>query len=149
MGTDIRVHEMTRLRRAVATSFVVLSSLLGVGGAACAQSYHRGIVEYEVACMPCHGIDGRGDGPLAKTLKVAPADLTGIKRSNGGKFPTRRIAEIIDGRVIVASHGQRDMPAWGDRYRVSVPGETSAMVERRVRAQIEALIRYLQSIQEQ
>ena len=134
--------------RAIATSFVVLPSLLGVGGAACAESYHRGIVEYEVACMACHGIDGRGDGPLAKTLKVPPADLTRIKRSNGGEFPSRRIAEIIDGRAIVATHGERDMPVWGDRYRVSIPGENPAMVERRVRAQIDALIGYLKSIQE-
>jgi hypothetical protein len=135
--------------RTVATPFVVLTSLLGLGGAACAESYHRGIVEYEVACMPCHGIDGRGDGPLARTLKVSPADLTQIKRSNGGEFPSRRVAEIIDGRVIVATHGKRDMPVWGDRYRVSVPGENPAMVERRVRTQIEALISYLKSIQEQ
>ena len=135
--------------RTVAVPLGVLTFLLGVGGAACAESYHRGIVEYEVACMPCHGIDGRGDGPVAKTLKAAPADLTRIKRSNGGEFPSRRIAEIIDGRAIVATHGKRDMPVWGDRYRVSVPGETPAMVERRVRTQIEVLINYLESIQEQ
>lgn len=134
--------------RTVATPFVVLTSLLGLGGAACAESYHRGIVEYEVACMPCHGIDGRGDGPLAKTLKVSPADLTQIKRSNGGEFPSKRIAEIIDGRAIVATHGKRDMPVWGNRYRVSIPGEDPAMVERRVRAQIDSLIGYLKSIQE-
>lgn len=27
-------------------------------------------------CIACHGGDGRGDGPLAKTLSVPPADLT-------------------------------------------------------------------------
>ena len=135
--------------RTVAAPLGVLMSLLGAGSAACVESYHRGIVEYEVACMPCHGIHGRGDGPLAKTLKVSPADLTQITRLNGGEFPSRRIAEVIDGRAIVATHGKRDMPVWGDRYRVSVPGENPAMVEQRVRTQIEALISYLKSIQEQ
>jgi putative copper export protein/mono/diheme cytochrome c family protein len=28
------------------------------------------------ACVPCHGADGRGDGPLAHTLRDPPADLT-------------------------------------------------------------------------
>jgi mono/diheme cytochrome c family protein len=117
-------------------------------GQALAESYHRGIVEYEVACLPCHGIDGRGDGPLAKSLKVKPSDLTRIARSNKGRFPTRRIAAMIDGRAIVASHGKRDMPAWGERYKVTLPGESPARVEKRVRAQIDALIDYLKSIQE-
>jgi hypothetical protein len=135
--------------RTVAALSVVLTFLLGAGGAACAESYHRGIVEYEVACMPCHGIDGRGDGPLAKTLKTPPADLTRITRSNRGEFPSGRVAEIIDGRAIVAAHEKRDMPIWGERYRVSIPGENPAIVERRVRAQIDALISYLKSIQEQ
>ena len=33
--------------------------LVEVGNQAGAESHHRGMVEYEVACMPCHGIDGR------------------------------------------------------------------------------------------
>ena len=136
------------LFRPVAVSLVVLIFLLETGSAAFAESYHRGIVEYEVACMPCHGIDGRGDGPLARTLKTPPANLTQITRSNRGEFPSKRIAETIDGRAIVAAHGKRDMPVWGERYRVSIPGEDPAMVERRVRAQIDALISYLKSIQE-
>jgi hypothetical protein len=115
---------------------------------ATAESYHRGIVEYEVACLPCHGIDGRGDGPQAKALKLRPADLTRIARANKGRFPTRRIAAIIDGRAIVASHGKRAMPVWGERYRVVLPGESAATAEKRVRAQIAALIDYLKSIQE-
>ena len=66
---------------------------------------HLGIVEYEISCMPCHGINGRGDGPKARTLVTPPADLTQIARSNGGAFPTKRIAEMIDGRSIVGTHG--------------------------------------------
>ena len=119
----------------------------GLSDHAGAESYHRGMVEYEVACMPCHGIDGRGDGRLAPTLKTRPADLTQIARSNKGRFPTARIAAIIDGRDVMAAHGQREMPIWGDRYRKPIPGEKPTMIEKRVRAQINALIDYLKSIQ--
>ena len=99
--------------------------------------------------MPCHGVDGRGDGPRAKSLKTAPADLTKIAKSNKGQFPARKLAEIIDGRAIVGGHGQREMPVWGDRYRVQVEAiEPATTIERRARAQISALVEYLRTIQE-
>ena len=110
---------------------------------------HLGIIEYEISCMPCHGIDGRGDGRLANTLKTAPADLTRIAKSNNGKFPFNKVMDMIDGRAIVAAHGQREMPVWGDRYRKRVePGESAATIEQRARAQIGGLVRYLETIQE-
>jgi hypothetical protein len=41
------------------------------------------------------------------------------------------------------------MPVWGDRYRkVTEANETAAEVEKRARAQIAALVRYLQTIQQ-
>jgi mono/diheme cytochrome c family protein len=132
-------------RRAMAA---IIALAVHPGHRAVAESFHLGIVEYEVACLPCHGIDGRGDGPQAKTLTVRPADLTRIARANKGRFPTRRIAAIIDGRTITASHGKRAMPVWGERYKVVLPGESPAMAEKRVRTQINALIDYLKSIQE-
>lgn len=114
-----------------------------------AQDPHLGLTEYELSCMPCHGLDGRGDGPRAKSLKTAPAGLTKIAKSNGGVFPSRKLAEIIDGRAIVGAHGQRDMPVWGDRYRVRVDAiERTSEIERRARAQISALVEYLRTIQE-
>jgi mono/diheme cytochrome c family protein len=36
-------------------------------------------------CASCHGADGKGDGPMAKSLKVKPADLTRIAARNGGR----------------------------------------------------------------
>jgi mono/diheme cytochrome c family protein len=122
---------------------------LAAGSVASAQDPHLGIAEYEISCMPCHGIDGRGGGPSAKFLMKAPTDLTKIAKLNDGVFPAERLAEIIDGRAIVASHGQRDMPIWGDRYRVRVdPYEPRSEIERRGRAHIAALVEYLRSIQE-
>lgn len=120
------------------------------GADAIADDEHLGIAEFEIACMPCHGLEGRGDGPLARTLKVAPADLTQIAKSNHGRFPSKRVSDIIDGRATVAAHGARDMPVWGDRYRVATEaGESPKVVELRARAQIDALVQYLEGIQEQ
>jgi hypothetical protein len=62
--------------------------------------------------MPCHGVDGHGDGRLAQALKTRPADLTRIAKANQGEFPTKKVADIIDGRAIVAMHGPREMPVW-------------------------------------
>ena len=113
-----------------------------------AQDEHLGITEYELACMACHGVDGRGDGPLAKTLKARPADLTQISKANGGRFPSKKVAEMIDGRAAVAAHGSREMPVWGGRYRAAESGDSPKMVEQRARAQIDALVKYLQTLQE-
>jgi len=41
-----------------------------------APSVGRGQPIYSANCMACHGVDGRGDGPLAKSLPIRPADLT-------------------------------------------------------------------------
>ena len=128
---------------------IALTSQLGVSRHANADDPHLGIIEYEISCMPCHGIDGRGDGPRAKTLKTFPADLTQIAKRNNGDFPYKKIADIIDGRATVAVHGPREMPVWGDRYRASAQtNETAAWIDHRVRAQIAALTKYLETLQQ-
>lgn len=135
--------------RSVLGVVVAAKLLVAAGSMALAQDPHLGITEYEISCMPCHGIDGRGDGPSAKFLLKVPTDLTKITKVNKGIFPAQRLAEIIDGRAIVASHGQRDMPVWGDRYRVRIePNEPRSEIERRGRAHIAALVEYIRSIQE-
>lgn len=41
-----------------------------------APSISRGAPLYAANCAACHGVDGRGDGPLASRLRVRPPDLT-------------------------------------------------------------------------
>lgn len=127
----------------------VLTPGIAISSASIADDEHLGIVEYEVACLSCHGIEGRGDGPMAKSLRTAPADLTKISKANNGKFPVRRITEMIDGRAMVAAHGERAMPVWGHRYRQAAESdERSSEIDARARKQINALVRYLETIQQ-
>lgn len=109
----------------------------------------RGLTEYEIACMPCHGVNGKGDGPDAAKLSKPPADLTRLEDANGGVFPEQRVRDMIDGRAEVKSHGPREMPVWGRRYRVLIDaGDTSKEADKRARALIDALVDYLKMLQE-
>lgn len=68
----------------------------------------------------------KGDGPAARALKKAPADLTQLAKRNGGKFPTDRIRRHIDGTSPPPeAHGSREMPVWGNALKqidASAPG---------------------------
>jgi hypothetical protein len=44
-------------------------------------------------------------------LKTPPADLTVLAKRNDGVFPIAAVNEIIDGRMLIAAHGNREMPA--------------------------------------
>ncbi|WP_159730675.1 CopD family protein [Methylosinus sp. Ce-a6] len=41
-----------------------------------AASVKRGFETFQANCVGCHGVTGEGNGPMAKGLKVPPADLT-------------------------------------------------------------------------
>lgn len=48
-------------------------------------------------CAVCHGEDGRGNGPMARAMKKAPANLTLISVRHGDQFPRAKVMSIIDG----------------------------------------------------
>src|ERR1700682_1198964 len=68
--------------------------------------------EYRKFCAQCHGLSGKGDGPVASELKTPPADLTLIAKKNNGTFPYQQVFDTISGKYVVKSHGTRDMPMW-------------------------------------
>lgn len=74
--------------------------------------------EYESACAVCHGVAGKGDGPLHGQLTRRVPDLTVLARNNSGVFPFDRVYQTIDGRREVMAHGPRDMPVWGRAFRM-------------------------------
>ena len=129
-----------------AACFMFLDAISPVGAE---DDPHLGMLEYEISCMECHGLDGRGNGPRARGLKTAPADLTHIKRRNNGTFPYQAIVALIDGRWLDAAHGEREMPVWGTRYRSgAATSQPADWIDKRVGAQIAALARYVETLQE-
>jgi mono/diheme cytochrome c family protein len=121
------------------------------------QQADIGKTEYQSSCAACHGVDGKGTGPVAAALKSKPTDLTTIAKENNGVFPFGRIYDIIDGRQQVRSHGDREMPIWGFRYSPApIPGSGPVIPyfldplydrEPVIRSRILAVIDYIYRIQ--
>jgi mono/diheme cytochrome c family protein len=76
-----------------------------------------GSESFEMYCASCHGQSARGDGPMSRTLRTAPADLTLLARRNKGVFPRDRVAASIVDSTRPAAHGTLDMPIWGPSLR--------------------------------
>ena len=98
---------------------------------------------FRTYCASCHGTTGRGDGPMAMELRRMPPDLTQFTRRNGGVFPSEQVYRIVDGREVI-SHGNREMPVWGDAFRMVFGGPGAGVIK----ARIDAIVRYLAGIQE-
>lgn len=64
-------------------------------------------------CASCHGLDGRGRGPVASQLRKPPSDLTVQSRNNHGHFPDSHIAAVLEFGTVVPAHGTSQMPVWG------------------------------------
>jgi hypothetical protein len=100
-------------------------------------------------CAACHGVEGKGEGTVAEFLTINAADLTQLAVKNGGIFPRQRAIEVIDGRAQVSVHGERDMPVWGDWFKFEADSDgAGAKTEKVVRERIDALVTYLESIQQ-
>lgn len=65
---------------------------------------------FRTNCATCHGLEARGDGPMAAVLDVLPADLTRIA-PGGVPFPMGEVVRKIDGRDLLAHGGP--MPVFG------------------------------------
>jgi mono/diheme cytochrome c family protein len=133
-GLDVRrsrrrareVNMMRSLHSRVAGSLVLLGSILVYAlsparGEEASRSETTKLIAslqgpalYNAYCAVCHGKDGKGGGPLAKSLKVKPPDLTGIAERNHGSFPRDRVQKILaSDELLPAGHGSREMPVWG------------------------------------
>ncbi|NOQ90481.1 MAG: c-type cytochrome [Gammaproteobacteria bacterium] len=86
---------------------------------------------YVSYCQLCHGTDGRGDGPLAKAMKIGPSDLNTTVRSRSDTILTKIITG--EGRQTITGRDRHNllseaMPEWKDVFTES---------------QVKALIAYL------
>lgn len=99
---------------------------------------------YLTYCASCHGVDGRGDGPVASALVVEPTDLTRLEAR--GELDEGEIMRVIDGRREVDGHGTRDMPVWGAVFVTEL--DTLRYTEYTTLLRTRALMEYLRTIQE-
>jgi mono/diheme cytochrome c family protein len=79
-----------------------------------------GKMEFQKNCASCHGMGGKGDGPLVEFLKQSPSDLTLLSKNHGGVFPQDKVYEWIRDPMRVRAHGTKEMPIWGDRYSMEI-----------------------------
>ena len=106
--------------------------------------------EYEANCAQCHGLKGKGDGPIADWSEIGVSDLTLLAKRNNGVFPFARVYEFIDGTQVVKAHGTREMPIWGADYKVKGAEyymDVPFNPETYVRARILALTEYVYRLQ--
>lgn len=144
---------MTQFTRTFLSGLVAAAVLPAVMAVpAGAEEEIVGSGEFLNSCAPCHGAGGRGDGPVAEFLNIEVPDLTALSERNDGAFPFQRAVQVIDGRVDVRAHGDRDMPVWGRRYAAEIGGPhqewDSLATEQLVRGRILELVNYLQAIQQ-
>lgn len=97
---------------------------------------------YMSYCAPCHGVDAKGQGPVAHALKMQPSDLTILSKLNNGKFPDSHIVSVLGNGVSIPSHGTADMPVWGP-----ILGKMNQNNPQDRLLRISNLCRYLQTIQ--
>jgi mono/diheme cytochrome c family protein len=102
----------------------------------------RGDNLHRAYCASCHGVDGRGNGPMAPWMKVALPDLTRIADRNGGEFPLARVDRIISGEeALLSGHGTRGMPIRGPVFSEVTRDQDLGKVR------IDNLARYLRDMQ--
>ena len=103
-----------------------------------------GKIIFRQTCASCHGKDALGAGPVAKSLKTPPADLTRIAARRGG-FSADAVAAFVDGRENVAAHGPREMPVWGESLAQAVSDKD--VREARIARAIQMVVQYVETIQ--
>jgi mono/diheme cytochrome c family protein len=94
-------------------SFAVLILLAAVGPVVAVDLHEAGRTYYVRYCAACHGVEGRGDGPVTPALGERPTDLTQLANEHGDDYPFWAIVEAIDGRRTIRAHGVSEMPVWG------------------------------------
>ncbi|MCP4934180.1 MAG: c-type cytochrome [bacterium] len=77
---------------------------------------------YVSYCQLCHGVTGKGNGPLAKAMRINPADLTTTVRSRSDTILVKIITG--EGRPTITGRNRHDMisnsmPEWKNIFNKS------------------------------
>lgn len=101
----------------------------------------RGKAEFRESCAPCHGVNGKGDGPVSGAMKRRPTNLTTLARQKGGFRPSE-VEASIKGTSEVVAHGSPGMMVWGAFFLADANGNQA-----RADARIRDLVAFIESIQ--
>lgn len=103
----------------------------------------NGISIFGNYCAACHGLDGRGNGPVSKALKRDVPDLTRLSVRNHGTFPAIHVRTIImfGADDLLPAHGWKEMPIWGPIFHEIEFDQDLGIVR------LENVTKYLESIQ--
>ncbi len=96
-------------------------------------------VEY---CAPCHGTDGKGNGPAASAMKAPPTDLTQLTKTHDGKYPASMVAGTLKFGSGPGVHGSADMPVWGPLFQSLDKYHESTLQQR-----ISNVVKYIETLQ--
>jgi mono/diheme cytochrome c family protein len=93
-------------------------------------------------CAPCHGVDGKGNGPAASAMKVPPTDLTQLTRKHDGKYPANSVASVLKFGNGPGAHGSADMPVWGPLFQ-----SLDKFHDTGVQQRISNIVNYIETLQ--
>lgn len=97
---------------------------------------------FSILCTSCHGVDGKGHGPVTIANAVPPVDLTVLSKNNHGKFPEAHVIHVLQYGAGVPTHTAVEMPVWGPRLgKINRDDPNDRMVR------VRNLMRYLETIQ--
>jgi mono/diheme cytochrome c family protein len=128
---------------AVGIGFIAGTHTIAAAQSATVRNEMEGQELFRTFCASCHGLDARGNGPVAFALKRPPADLTTIAKRNGGVFPRERLIRYItNGNPSTTAHGSKEMPVWGPNLTALMPASNKPVSDH-----IANIAAYLESIQ--
>jgi mono/diheme cytochrome c family protein len=127
-------------------SGLLMLLLLVIGTTLGAAEVDAGKELYVQYCSSCHGVDGRGNGPVSAYLKIKVPDLTLLRKNNKGIYPLDEVMSAIDGRRTVRAHGDRKMPVWGEVFRKEAEGGKYAELQALLKAKL--IAEYIATIQQ-
>lgn len=130
--------------------FAIATLVLILGFGVCpsmswAAEGEQGRAYYLKYCGSCHGVEGKGNGVVSRSLKVKPPDLTQLQKKHKGTFPLEKVIASIDGKLHIEAHGESRMPVWGEIFEKQAltqkdPAATST-------AKVKAIAEYIATIQ--
>lgn len=142
--TKICLQRVNRGARGLSL-LALLSMITAASNAQQQEVAEAGKVPYRQYCATCHGLEGKGNGPMAKLLKVKPANLTQLRVKHDDFFPFWDVYRAVDGRKDIWGHGPRDMPIWGTVFKQEAGGDPAADLQ--TYARMLEIVYYIESLQ--